>query len=132
AASARAGRGRDHLFQEQFRPGDPVRGSRRHRLSEGPRGGNQQDHPHRVAWQRSHVLLPGRFPAVAIARQKERIMSILRVLLLSLAIGSSAAPANAYPVAAFYRGKRINHLSGYGTRGRYDQYARRPPHVIGE
>ena len=66
AAAARRGRQRRHLFQEQFRAGDPVRGSRRDHLQAGDPARKQQDHPDRMAGKRSHVLLRGRFPALTV------------------------------------------------------------------
>ncbi len=67
AAAARRRRQGHHLFQEQFRPRDPVRRRRRHRLSRRrSQQGNNKTIP--TEWLGSDLtcLLQGRVPALAV------------------------------------------------------------------
>jgi len=51
-------------------------------------------------------------------------MSVLRCIVVLLAILATLGPARADPVEDFYRGKSLRMLIGYGPGGGYDLYAR--------
>jgi len=65
--------------------------------------------------------VPGSMPE---ASRRSRIARIIGAAAVLAALVASPAPIQAQPVAAFYHGKTLRMIIGYGPGGGYDIYGR--------